>query len=80
MVYDIQPIMPTKIVVPTKRVNDSPREDLDKVIKVRMEDLIRLDEIRWQAEENINHIQLLRKEQNDEKGKMKSFKEGELVL
>jgi hypothetical protein len=72
--------MPTKIVVPTKRVNDSPREDLDKVIKVRMEDLIRLDEIRWQAEENINHIQLLRKEQNDEKGKMKSFKEGELVL
>jgi hypothetical protein len=30
-----------------------------------MEDLFRLDETRWQARENINHIQLLRKEQRD---------------
>jgi hypothetical protein len=39
-----------------------------------------LDGTCWQARENINHIQLLHKEQKDEKGKMKSFKEGKLVL
>jgi hypothetical protein len=39
-----------------------------------------LDETCWQAGENINHIQLLCKEQRDEKGRMKSFKEGKLVL
>ncbi len=47
---------------------------------VRMEDLIKLDEIHWQVRENINRIQLLCKEQRDEKGKMKFFKEGKLVL
>jgi hypothetical protein len=35
-----------------------------------------LDEIHWKASENINHIQLLHKEQKDEKVKMKSFMEG----
>jgi hypothetical protein len=45
-----------------------------------MEDLFRLDETHWQTKGNINHIQLLHKEQRDEKGKMKSFLEGELVL
>ncbi len=45
-----------------------------------MEHLFRLDETCWQVKENINHIQLLSKTQKDEKGKIKSFKEGELVL
>jgi len=45
-----------------------------------MGNLIKLDENRWQAKENINHIQQLWKEQHDNKGKMKSFHEGEWVL
>ncbi len=62
MVYGIQPIMPTKFVVPIERVCDLPQEDLNKTIQVRMEDLFRLDEIFWQVGENTNHIQLMRKE------------------
>jgi hypothetical protein len=45
-----------------------------------MEDLLRLDETCWQVGENINHIQMLHKKQKDENGKIKSFKEGKLVL
>jgi hypothetical protein len=80
LVYDTQPIMPIEFVVPIKRVCDLPQEELNKVIWVKMEDLFRLDKTHWQAKENINHIQLLHKEQRDEKGKIKSFKEGKLVL
>jgi hypothetical protein len=75
LVYGIQPIVPIEFVVPTKRICDLPQEDLNKVIQVRMEDLFKLDETHWQANENITHIQLLCKEQRDEKRKMKSFKE-----
>ncbi len=45
-----------------------------------MEELVKLDENCWHAGENMNHIQLLREYQQDDKGKMKSFKERELVL
>jgi len=45
-----------------------------------MEELVKLHENCWHARENMNHIKLLRKFQQDDKGKMKSFKEGELVL
>jgi hypothetical protein len=76
LVYNLQIIMLAEFVVLTKRFYDVPQEDLDKVIHVRMEDLFRLDETRWQVEENINHIQLLHKKQRDEKGKIKKFKEG----
>ncbi len=72
--------MPTKFAIPTKRVHNLPRKELDKAIKVRMEDLFRLDETRQQAGENIDHIQLLRKEKKDEKGRMKSYKERELIF
>jgi len=72
----MQPIMLTKFAIPTKRVHDVSQKDLDKTIRVKMEDLFRLDETCWQVEENINHIQLLHKEQRDEKGKIKSSKEG----
>jgi len=34
----------------------------------------------WHVEENMNHIQLIQKYQQDDKGKMKSFKKGKLVL
>jgi hypothetical protein len=80
LVYGIQPIMSTQFAIPTKRVCNLPQEDLNKVIQVRTEDLFRLNEIRKQAKENINHIQLLCKEQRDEKGKIFFFKEGELIL
>ncbi len=56
LVYNTQPIMLVEFAIPTKRVYDLPREDLDKTIRVRMEDLFRLDEICWQARININHI------------------------
>ncbi len=78
-IYNTQPIMPVKFAVPTKRVHDLPQEDLDKAIRIRVEDLFGLDETFWHVGENINHIQLLHKEQTDDQGKIKKFK-GELVL
>jgi hypothetical protein len=51
LVYDIQPIMLTQFVVPTKRAHDLPQKDIDKAIQVRMEDLFRLHEIHWQTKE-----------------------------
>jgi len=39
-----------------------------------------LDEENWYVGENINHIQLFKKENWDEKGKLKSMYEGDLVL
>jgi len=80
LVYGIQPIMLAKFVVPIKRVHNLLQEKLNKITKVRMEDLFKLDETHWQARKIIDHIQLLRKEQRDEKGRMTSFKEGELIL
>jgi hypothetical protein len=39
--------MPVKFVVPTKRIHDLPQEDLDKAIRIRVEDLFGLDETFW---------------------------------
>jgi len=39
-----------------------------------------LDEERWYVGENINHIQLFKKENWDEKRKLKNMYEGDLVL
>ncbi len=80
LVYGIQPIMLAKSAGLTKKVRDVSQEELNNTIWVRMEHLFKLGETCWQAGENINHIQLLRKKQRDEKGKIKSFKEGKLVL
>jgi hypothetical protein len=44
-----------------------------------MENLVQLDEERWQASENINHMQLLKKENWDDKRKLKSICEGDLI-
>ncbi len=49
-------------MVPTKRIRDIPTKDLDLAIHVRMEDLVQLDEEHWCGSENINYIQLLKKE------------------
>jgi hypothetical protein len=48
--------MLTKFAIPTKRVHNLPQEQLDKAIRVKMEDLFRLDKTHWQAGENIDHI------------------------
>jgi hypothetical protein len=45
-----------------------------------MEEFVKINENHWHVGENMNNIQLLWKYQQDDKGKMKSFKEGELVL
>jgi hypothetical protein len=61
-------------MVPTKRIRDIPTKDLDQAIHVIMEYLLaRLDEEHWRAGENINYIYLLRKENWDEKGKLKNI-------
>jgi hypothetical protein len=67
-------------MVLTKRIRDAPHHDIDKVIWVRMGDLNKLDEDCWKTKENNNHIQQLWGEQWNDKGKMKSFDEGKLVL
>jgi hypothetical protein len=45
--------MLTEFLVPTKRIQDVPHNDIDRAIRVRMEDLLKLDEDHWQAEEKI---------------------------
>jgi hypothetical protein len=80
LVYGTQPIMPIEFMVPTKRIKDIPTKDFDQAIHVRMEDLVQLDEERWCAGENINHIQLLRKENLDAKRKLINICEGDLTL
>jgi hypothetical protein len=45
LVYGMQPIMPTKFAIPTKRIHDVSQGEIDKAIQVRMEDLFRLNEI-----------------------------------
>jgi hypothetical protein len=80
LVYGIQPVMPAKFTILTKRIRDVPTKDLNQAIHVRMEHLIRLDEEHWCVGENINHIQLLQKENWNEKGKFKNICEGDLVL
>jgi len=51
-----------------------PQKTLIRPLHVRIEDLIQLDEDCWH-DENINHIHLLRKENWDEKGKLKNIYE-----
>jgi hypothetical protein len=45
-----------------------------------MDDLVHLDEEHWQVRENMNHIELIKKYQRDDKNKTKSFEESKLVL
>jgi hypothetical protein len=45
LVYSSQPIMPIEFVIPIKRIHNVPQEKLNKVIRVGMEDLFKLDEI-----------------------------------
>jgi hypothetical protein len=73
LVYGTQLVMPTKFIVPTKRIRDIPSNDINYTIHVRMEDLIQFDEECWCVGENINHMQFLRKENWDGKGKIKSL-------
>jgi hypothetical protein len=80
LVYGTQPIMLVEFTIPIERIKDVPTEDLDQAIHVKMEHLIRLDEEHWCVGENINHIQLLQKENWNEKGKLKNICEGDLVL
>jgi hypothetical protein len=80
LVYVIQPVMPTEFMIPTHKIWNVPKDNIHLAIQVRMEKLVKLDENHWHAGENMNHIQVLWKYQQDDKGKMKSLKEGELVL
>jgi hypothetical protein len=65
--------MLVEFALPTKRICNLPKENIDKTIWVQMEILFILDEIHWQVGENINHIHMLGKEQRDAKGKIKKF-------
>jgi hypothetical protein len=56
LVYGIQPIMPTKFMVPTHRIWNVPKDDIHLSIQVRMEELVKLNENHWHAKENMNHI------------------------
>jgi hypothetical protein len=80
LVFSTQPIMHVEFMIPIKRIRDVPIEDLNQAIHVRMEDPIQLDEKHWRVGDNINHIQLLQKENWDEKGKFKNICEGDLIL
>ncbi len=72
--------MLAEFMVPTHIIQNVLEDDIHLAIRIWMEELVKLHENCWHARENMNHIKLLRKYQQDDKGKMKSFKEGELVL
>ncbi len=67
-------------MVPIHKIQNVLEDDIQLAIQVRMEELVKLDENCWHVRENMNHIQLLQIYQQDDKGKMKIFKEGKLVL
>ncbi len=56
-------MMPTEYMAPTQWIQDEPHDDIEATIWVRMDDLVHFDEKCQQAEENMNHIQLLKKYQ-----------------
>ncbi len=72
--------MPTKFMAPTYIIQNVLEDDMHLAIQLRMEELVKLNENHSHARENMNHIQLLWKYHQDDKSKMKSFKEGKLVL
>jgi hypothetical protein len=41
------------LIVPTQRIQNVFKNDINEVIQVRMKDLIKLDEEYWQARKNI---------------------------
>jgi len=69
LVYDTQPIMPIEFAIPIEKVCDLQQEDLDKDIRVRMEDLFRLDETFWQPEKILTIFNCCAKNKRMKKGR-----------
>jgi hypothetical protein len=74
------PLCQLNLWSPPKKIKEIPTKDTHQAIHVKMENLAQLDEECWCVDENINYIQLLRKENWHDKGKLKSICEGDLVL
>ncbi len=69
LVYNTQPIMPIEFAIPIERVCDLQQEDLDKDIRVRMEDLFRLDETFWQPKKILTIFNCCAKNKRMQKGR-----------
>jgi hypothetical protein len=76
LVYETQLVMLIEYLVPTQWIQDVPNHDIEIEIWIRTDDSIHLNEKRWQAEEYMNHIKLLKKYQRNDKSKLFFCKEG----
>jgi hypothetical protein len=61
--------MPIEFAIPIERVCDLQQEDLDKDIRVRMEDLFRLDETFWQPKKILTIFNCCAKNKRMQKGR-----------
>jgi len=56
LVSGTQLVMIAEYLVPIQQIQDVPNDDIEVTIRVRMDDLVHIDEKHWQARENMNHI------------------------
>ncbi|MCO5575391.1 hypothetical protein L7F22_029191 [Adiantum nelumboides] len=80
MVHGIEAVVPLEFVVPSLRMAGHYDMDFNKVLKARLEELQRLDEIRQRALLEQQIVQQRRKHWHDNKTKVKEFKQGNLLL
>ncbi|MCO5547464.1 hypothetical protein L7F22_000914 [Adiantum nelumboides] len=80
MVYGIEAVVPLEFAIPSLRMVEQYNMDFNTVVKARLEELQRLDEIRQRALLEQQVVQHRRKYWHDGKIKVREFKQGDLVL
>ncbi|MCO5581762.1 hypothetical protein L7F22_035650 [Adiantum nelumboides] len=80
MVYGTEAVIPLEFAVPSLRLAEQYDMDFNKVLKARLEELQKLDELRQRALLEQQVVQQRRKYWHDSKIKVREFKQGGLVL
>ncbi|MCO5589396.1 hypothetical protein L7F22_043363 [Adiantum nelumboides] len=80
MVYGIEAVVPLEFAVPSLRMAKQYNMGFNTILKTRLEELQRLDEIRQRALLEQQIVQQRRKYWHDSKIKVKEFKKGYVVL
>ncbi|MCO5593694.1 hypothetical protein L7F22_047711 [Adiantum nelumboides] len=80
MVYDTEAVAPLEFAVPSRRMAEQYNMDFNEVLKKRLDDLQKLDELRQRALLEQQIVQQRRKYWHDSKIKVREFKQGDLVL
>ncbi|MCO5563575.1 hypothetical protein L7F22_017220 [Adiantum nelumboides] len=80
MVYGSEAVVPLEFAVPSLRMAEQYNMDFNEVLKKRLDDLQKLDELRQRALMKQQIVQQRRKYWHDSKIKVREFKQGDLVL